>query len=94
MIRSITLALTIAAIATSAAAQSSRKQPTWDDLLKPLDVKTNPAIPVAPPAAVQPLSWMNECVIVAVAQLPLPVAPGALRQVREYCAAQSIWREK
>lgn len=45
----IALALTVAAVATSAAAQSNRKQTTWDDLLKPVEVKTNPAIPLAPP---------------------------------------------
>ena len=45
----IVLALTVAAISTSAAAQSNRK-PTWDDLLKPLDVKTDPNVPIAPPA--------------------------------------------
>jgi len=45
----IALALAVAAISTSAAAQSNRKQPTWDELLKPLDVKTNPAIPITPP---------------------------------------------
>jgi hypothetical protein len=80
----IALALTIAAISTTAAAQSNRK-PTWDDLLKPYQAKTDPAVPVAPPkpaavpvappAVVQPLetccgnSWMDECVLTAAAQL-------------------------
>lgn len=96
----IALALIIAAISTGAAAQSSKK-PTWDDLLKPYEAKTNPAVPIAPPQSaatfvqsLAPLSWMDECVLDAVAQLPLPVAPGALRRVRELCAAQSIWQEK
>jgi hypothetical protein len=58
MISRIALALTIAAISTSAAAQSNRKQPTWDDLLRPVEAKTNPNVPIAPPApavAAQPL---------------------------------------
>ena len=98
MISRIALGLAVAAISTSATAQSSRKL-TWDDYLKPYEAKTDPAVPIAPPQptpsdAPRQLSWMDECVLVAVAQLPLPVAPGALRQVRDYCAAQSIWREK
>ena len=49
MISRVALALTVAAIATSAAAQSSRK-PTWDDLTKPYVAKTNPDVPIAPPS--------------------------------------------
>jgi hypothetical protein len=48
----IALALAIAALSVSAAAQSSRKQDwqAWNHLLKPYEAKTNPAIPIAPPA--------------------------------------------
>ena len=80
MIRNIALALTVAAISTSAAAQSNRKQPTWDDLLKPVEVKTNPAIPLAPPqqpAAPAPTpqttgntALLDGCVITAIGRLP------------------------
>jgi hypothetical protein len=74
MIQNIALALTVAAISTGAAAQSNRKQPTWDDLLKPLDVKTNPAIPVAPPQSYQPSPadspLVNGCVFEAIGRLP------------------------
>jgi hypothetical protein len=48
----IALALTIAAISTGAAAQSNNQR--WSDLLKPVEVKTNPAIPVAPPTTRPP----------------------------------------
>jgi len=47
MINRIALALAIAAVSTSASAQSIRKL-TWDDLQKPYMAKTNPAIPIAP----------------------------------------------
>jgi len=47
MIRNIALALTIAAISTSAAAQTQK--PTWDDYLKPYAAKTDPAVPIAAP---------------------------------------------
>ncbi len=99
MIRGIALALAVAAITTSVAAQSTRKL-TWDDYLKPYEAKTDPTVPIAPPQPIatpdqslkaRQLSWMDECVIGAVAQGPLPVAPWALRQIMDYCAAQSIW---
>ena len=74
MIRHIALALAVAAIATSAAAQSSRKQPAWDDLLKPLDVKTNPAVPVAPSEPDRPFAasfpLADGCVHQALGRIP------------------------
>jgi len=73
MIRHIALALTVAAITTSAAAQSNRKQPTWDDLLKPIDVKTNPAVPIAPTG---PAPAVPE-VRYAPTPAPTPVQPAA-----------------
>lgn len=49
MIRRIALALTIAAISTSADAQSGGKT-DWSNLLKPYEAKTNPNVPIAPVA--------------------------------------------
>jgi len=81
MIRNIALALAVAAVSTSAAAQSNRK-PTWDDLLKPVEVKTNPAIPIAPPSPAVPLqpvtpqtqgggnALLDSCVMDAIGLLP------------------------
>ena len=80
MTRNIALALTIAAISTSAAAQSSRKQPTWDDLLKPVEAKTNPNVPIAPiaPPTVEPAvaapeittTLKDACIVNALSRLP------------------------
>jgi len=53
MISRIALALAVAAISTSAAAQSLRIK-SWDDLLKPYEAKTNPNVPLAPPQSAAP----------------------------------------
>ncbi len=49
MIRGIALALAVAAVSTSATAQTNKQ--TWQDLIKPYDAKTNPNVPLAPPQA-------------------------------------------
>ena len=80
----IALALTIAAISTGAAAQSNRKQPTWDDLLKPLDVKTNPNVPIAPPLPAEPAQVMPPV---------RTIAPSAAVQPLETCCGRS-WMDE
>jgi len=93
MIRTIALALTVAAISTGAAAQCSQDGRSCGPA-KIINIPSATAQATAPiaaaiPAAPRSLSWTEECVLLAVAQGPLPVAPGALRQITEYCAAQS-----
>ena len=68
----------------------------WSQVPKSLLVTDQiaPPQPKATPVQPRPVSWMDECVLGAVAQGPLPVSPGALWRIRDYCAAQSIWREK
>jgi hypothetical protein len=59
---------------------------------QPMATPVQPLAP--PPATARPVSWTEECVLLAVAQGPLPVPPGDLRRIMNFCAAQSIWREK
>jgi len=85
MISRIALALTIAAISTSASAQTNRQ--SWQDLLKPHEAKTNPNVPIAPPQpAAMPTAtlpgWsttppavintelLDACIITATGRLP------------------------
>ena len=83
MIRNIALALTIAAVSTSAAAQSTKDDPyKWlNDQLKPYEAKTTAPDPNTPTSAVpmdstrEPLAGNNNslldgCVITAIGRLP------------------------
>ena len=75
MISRIALALAIAAVSTSAPAQTNKQ--SWQDLIKPYEAKTNPNVPLAPPAPppapVQPQAsegLLDTCIVSAIGQLP------------------------
>jgi len=75
MIRNIALALAVAAVSTSATAQTNKQ--TWQDLLKPYEAKTTPgdpnAKPLTPVEIVPPkpnTSLLDGCVISAIGRLP------------------------
>jgi len=76
MISRIALALAIAAVSTSATAQTNKQ--TWQDLLKPYEAKTNPNVPLAPPSPAVPLD-----------QMP-PQAQGGERALLDSCVMDAI----
>jgi len=94
MIRNIALALTVAAVSTSAAAQSNRAL-NYHDFAKPYEAKTNPAVPIAPPqpavTAAPPRPAQIDAPMPTTTE-PAAAAPEVTTALKDACVIQAIGR--
>jgi hypothetical protein len=94
----VTLALLSLAVASISATAQTNKQ-TWQDLIKPYEAKTNPAVPLAPPQPVAPrptgnTALLDGCVIDAIGRLPKADGLRVTNSSYEYSAGDNevqIW---